>query len=60
MQGKSMCIDGRLVQNVPQGINTRSTRSACSSLSVANMETERPPDVYVKTVLTFRDKPAPA
>ena len=25
-----------------------------------NMETERPPDVYVKTVLTFGDKPAPA
>lgn len=24
------------------------------------METERSPDVYVKTVLTFRDKPAPA
>ena len=24
------------------------------------METERPPDVYVKTVLTFGDKPAPA
>ena len=25
-----------------------------------NMETERPPDVYIKTVLTFGDKPAPA
>ena len=25
-----------------------------------NMETEREPDVYVKTVLTFGDKPAPA
>lgn len=25
-----------------------------------NIETERPPDVYVKTVLTFGDKPAPA
>lgn len=25
-----------------------------------NMETDRPPDVYVKTVLTFGDKPAPA
>lgn len=25
-----------------------------------NMETEHKPDVYVKTVLTFRDKPAPA
>ena len=25
-----------------------------------NMETEREPDVYVKTVLTFADKPAPA
>ena len=25
-----------------------------------NMETNREPDVYVKTVLTFRDKPAPA
>ena len=24
------------------------------------METERPPDVYVKTALTFGDKPAPA
>ena len=24
------------------------------------METEREPDVYVKTVLTFGDKPAPA
>ena len=25
-----------------------------------NLETEREPDVYVKTVLTFGDKPAPA
>ena len=25
-----------------------------------NIETDRPPDVYVKTVLTFGDKPAPA
>ncbi|XP_048590228.1 uncharacterized protein LOC116612667 isoform X2 [Nematostella vectensis] len=25
-----------------------------------NLETERPPDVFVKTVLTFGDKPAPA
>ena len=25
-----------------------------------HMETDRPPDVYVKTVLTFGDKPAPA
>ncbi len=24
------------------------------------METEKPPDVYVKTVLTIGDKPAPA
>ena len=44
IQGKSMCINGRLVQNVPQGLNTRSARSARSSLSVVkhgNRETAR-------------------
>ena len=38
-------------------------RSRCSSLHRflwRNLETEREPDVYVKTVLTFGDKPAPA
>ena len=51
-----MCIDGRLnnvlIPEVPvQHVHRYPWQ---------NMETERLPDVYVKTVLTFGDKPAPA
>jgi hypothetical protein len=34
--------------------------SKCIDLSGENLETERDSDTYVKTVLTFGDKPAPA
>ena len=54
-----MCINGRLVQDVRVLIPEVPHQHVHRYLW-QNMETERLPDVYVKTVLTFGDKPAPA